>query len=58
MDDREASRRANGRGVEAPAVSLYGATVDGSGGLLLGYAAVGEAGIREGVRRLAEALDY
>lgn len=56
-DDREASRRANGRGVEAPAVSLYGETADGRGGLLLGYAAVGEAGIRDGVRRLAEALE-
>jgi GntR family transcriptional regulator/MocR family aminotransferase len=56
VDDREASRRAAGRGVEAPAVSLYGKTADGRGGLLLGYAAVDEPGIREGVRRLAEAL--
>ncbi|QIN85306.1 aminotransferase class I/II-fold pyridoxal phosphate-dependent enzyme [Rubrobacter tropicus] len=56
-DDREASRRAAGRGVEAPAISLYGKPSDGRGGLMLGYAAVDEAGIRQGVRRLAQALE-
>ena len=55
-DDRKASQRAAERGVEAPAVSLYGGSPDDRGGLLLGYAAFGEAAIREGVRRLAEAL--
>jgi GntR family transcriptional regulator/MocR family aminotransferase len=55
-DDGEVSRRAAERGVEAPPVSLYGATPNGSGGLLLGYAAIGEAEIREGVRRFAPAL--
>ncbi len=55
-NDAEASRRAAGHGVEAPAVSLYGETADGRGGLLLGYAAVGDAEIRDGVRRLAAAL--
>lgn len=56
-DDREASRDAARRGVEAPAISLYGNPSDGRGGLMLGYAAVDEAGIRTGVRRLAEALE-
>lgn len=56
-DDREASHRAAERGVEAPPVSLYGTPREGRGGLLLGYAAVGEAEIRQGVRRLAEALE-
>jgi len=50
------SESAARRGVEAPAVSLYGASPDGRGGLLLGHAAVEEARIREGVHRLAEAL--
>ena len=56
-DDQKTSERAARRGVEAPAVSLYGTPPDGRGGLLLGYAAIGEAEIREGVRRLAQALD-
>ena len=56
VDDRESSRRAAERGVEAPPVSLYGGVPQGHGGLMLGYAAVGEAETREGVRRLAEAL--
>ncbi len=56
-DYREVSERAARRGVEASAGSLYGASSDRRGGTLLGYAAVGEAGIREGVRRLAEAME-
>ncbi len=56
VDDREASRRAAALGVEAPPVSLYGGEPGGGGGLMLGYAAVGEVGIRAGVRRLATAL--
>lgn len=55
-DDREAARRAEARGVEAAALSLYGIEPPPRGGLLLGYAAVGEAEIRTGVRRLAAAL--
>ncbi len=55
-DDRKVFESAARRGVEAPAVSLYGASPDGRGGLLLGYAVVEEAGIREGVRRMTEAL--
>jgi GntR family transcriptional regulator/MocR family aminotransferase len=55
-DDREAMRRAAARGVEAIALSMYGIEPPARGGLLLGYAAVGEAGIRAGVRRLAAAL--
>ncbi len=56
VDDREASRRAVNRGVEAPPVSLYGGTPRGRGALMLGYAAVGEREIGNAVRRLAEAL--
>ena len=56
VDDREASRLAAMQGVEAPPVSLYKTRPDGQGGLMLGYAAVDEAGIREGVRGLANAL--
>ncbi len=55
-DDREASRRAAKQGVEAPPISLYRTHPGGRGGLMLGYAAVDEAGIRDGVRRLAKAL--
>jgi GntR family transcriptional regulator/MocR family aminotransferase len=56
MDDRDASRLAAKHGVEAPPVSLYRTRPDGWGGLMLGYAAVGESEIRDGVRRLANAL--
>ena len=55
-DDHGAAERARSRGVEAPALSLYGAGPNGERGLLLGYAAVAESEIRHGVRRLAEAL--
>jgi len=55
-DDREASRRAADLGVEAPPVSLYGSVSGGRGGLMLGYAAVGDREMRGGVRRLASAL--
>ena len=61
MDDREASRRAASYGVEAPPISAY-ALRDTPyhdvtrPGLLLGYAALTEAEILEGVRRLAAAL--
>jgi GntR family transcriptional regulator / MocR family aminotransferase len=56
VDDGEASRLAAGQGVEAPPISLYRIHPDGRGGLMLGYAAVHESGIRDGVRRLAKAL--
>jgi GntR family transcriptional regulator/MocR family aminotransferase len=56
-DDRRASRLAGEVGVEAPAVSVYGGRGYGRGnGLMLGYAAVPEAEIREAVRRLAGVL--
>ena len=61
-DDREASRRATSYGVEAPPVSAYamkGAPYPENPhrpGLLLGYAALTEAEILRGVRRLAAAL--
>ncbi|HET7272319.1 MAG TPA: PLP-dependent aminotransferase family protein [Rubrobacter sp.] len=56
MDDRDASRLAAKHGVEAPPISLYRTHPDGRGGLMLGYAAVGEADICDGVHRLAKAL--
>ena len=55
-DDSEASRRASGRGVEAAALSRYAIEASRRAGLVLGYAAFGEAEIRAGVRRLAIAL--
>ncbi len=58
VDDREASRHALERGVEATAVSLYGTAPDKRGGLMLGYPAVDEDEIRAGVRRLASALEH
>jgi GntR family transcriptional regulator/MocR family aminotransferase len=56
MDDRAASRRAAAHGVDAPPLSAYAIEPRPRGGLLLGYAAVGEREIVEGVRRLAAAL--
>lgn len=53
VDDREASRRAANRGVEAPPIS---SAPRDSGALMLGYAAVGEGEMRGAVQRLAEAL--
>jgi GntR family transcriptional regulator / MocR family aminotransferase len=56
-DDREASRRAAGHGIEASPVSascLSECSV--SPGLLLGYTAVGTREIQDGVRRLSTAL--
>lgn len=53
FDDQEASRLAEEAGVEAPAISVYGGT---EGGLMLGYAAVGEEEIEAAVRNLAAAL--
>jgi GntR family transcriptional regulator / MocR family aminotransferase len=56
VDDVEASRQAAAHGVEAPPLSLYSLEPPRHGGLLLGYTAVGEKEIRDGVQRLAKAL--
>jgi GntR family transcriptional regulator/MocR family aminotransferase len=56
VDDREASRRAGVLGVEVPPLSAYRLKPGGRGGLLLGYAATPPRQIRDGVRRLATAL--
>jgi GntR family transcriptional regulator / MocR family aminotransferase len=56
MNDVEASRQATTHGVEAPPLSLYSLQPPRRGGLLLGYTAVGEKEIRDGVQRLAKAL--
>jgi GntR family transcriptional regulator/MocR family aminotransferase len=57
VDDAEASHQAAAHGVEAPPLSSYSLEPLRRGGLLLGYTAVGEPEIREGVRRLAKALE-
>jgi GntR family transcriptional regulator / MocR family aminotransferase len=56
VDDAEASRRAAAHGVDTPPLSMYSLRPFRRGGLLLGYTAVGEKDIREGVQRLANAL--
>jgi GntR family transcriptional regulator/MocR family aminotransferase len=56
VDDVDASQRAAAHGVEAPPLSLYSLEPLRRRGLLLGYTAVGEKEIREGVQRLAKAL--
>jgi GntR family transcriptional regulator/MocR family aminotransferase len=56
MNDVEASRRAAVNAVVAPPLSMYSLQPQRRGGLLLGYTAVGEKEIREGVQRLAKAL--
>jgi GntR family transcriptional regulator / MocR family aminotransferase len=57
MDDVEVSRRAATHGVEVPPLSMYSVQALQRGGILLGYTAVGEKEIREGVQHLAKALD-
>ena len=56
MDDQAAARRAAAHGVDTVAVSSCGMEPVQRGGLILGYAAVAEQEMREGVRRLAAAL--
>jgi GntR family transcriptional regulator/MocR family aminotransferase len=56
VDDQAVSQQAAAHKVEAPALSSYALMPLRRGGLLLGYAAVDERVIREGVRRLAAAL--
>lgn len=52
----EASRRAEARGVEAPALSGHAVGRLRTGGLLLGYAALDNAQIHEEMRELEAAL--
>ncbi len=56
MDDQAAARRAAAHGVDTVAISSFGMEPLQRGGLILGYAAVAEQEMREGVRRLAAAL--
>jgi GntR family transcriptional regulator/MocR family aminotransferase len=56
VDDAAASRSALEHGVEAPPLSAYSMEPQPRGGLLLGYAGYSTREIREGVRRLAQAL--
>jgi GntR family transcriptional regulator / MocR family aminotransferase len=56
VDDRAAARRAAAHQVDTPALSAFALTPGQHGGLLLGYAAVSQAEIYAGVRRLAAAL--
>ena len=56
VDDRAASRLAHEHGVLADPLSPLYARRPRRGGLLLGYSSVGPARLREGVRKLAEAL--
>jgi GntR family transcriptional regulator/MocR family aminotransferase len=56
VDDCQASQAAAAHGVEAPALTPYSLEPLPRRGLVLGYAAVDEAEIRAGVRRLATAL--
>ena len=54
--DVDASNRAARAGVDAPALSAYALEPLDRGGLLLGYAAVDQADIRQAVQRLGLAL--
>jgi GntR family transcriptional regulator / MocR family aminotransferase len=56
-DDRAASTAAAARSVEAAALSAFRMRPTGPGGLLLGYAGLSPREIRDGVDRLATALD-
>jgi GntR family transcriptional regulator/MocR family aminotransferase len=56
VDDKRASQAAFEYGVETPPVSRYAMTPIQRGGLLLGYAALNERQIRDGARRLRQAL--
>lgn len=56
VDDRAVAQRAATQDVEAPALSDYALTHLARGGLVLGYAAVNETEIREGVHRLQVAI--
>ena len=56
MDDLAAARQAASHGVDTVPLSSFGMEPMERGGLILGYAAVSEHEIRDGVRRLAAAL--
>ena len=56
MSDGQAESRARAAGVQVSALSNYAMETRLEPGLLLGYAAVAEAAIEDGVRRLAAAL--
>jgi len=56
MDDQAAVRQAAAHGVDTLAISDFGMEPLQRGGLILGYAAVAEQAMCEGVRRLAAAL--
>jgi GntR family transcriptional regulator/MocR family aminotransferase len=56
ISDTDASNRAARAGIDAPALSAYALQSLERGGLLLGYAAVDQAEIRQAVQRLGMAL--
>ena len=56
VDDRLAAERAAKHGVEVLPISACATNPLPRGGLLLGYGALDEPAIREGIRRLARAL--
>ena len=56
IDDAVIAKRAAQAGVDTPALSSYALEPLRRGGLLLGYAAVSEAEIRQGIQRLGAAL--
>jgi GntR family transcriptional regulator/MocR family aminotransferase len=55
-DDRAAARAASGLGIDARAIADYSLRRIPRPGLVLGYGAVDERLIREGVQRLAKAI--
>lgn len=57
VSDQAASEQAARRGVEAAPLSAYSFAPLPRGGLALGYTTVGARQIKEGVRRLAQALE-
>jgi GntR family transcriptional regulator/MocR family aminotransferase len=56
VDDRQVAQAAQVQGIETPPLSSYALTSLPRGGLVLGYAALTEEQIREGVGRLEKAL--
>ncbi len=57
VDDAEAARAALDHGVETQPLSAYALDRLSRGGLLLGYTCTGTREMREGVKRLAQALE-
>jgi GntR family transcriptional regulator/MocR family aminotransferase len=58
IDDREVSREAAARGVEAQPLSAYSFAKQTRGALVLGYAAYSEREIRQGVLALTSAVRF